>query len=64
MFWRYLPALVVAVVFDSADHTIGLVQRVLALDDITVTDFMLGLNVVGMSVLHFISKLIFRVRLK
>lgn len=59
-----LPAFVVTMVLDSAYSTIRLVQGVFALNDVTVAVLMLGLDVVGVGVLYFISELVFGVRLE
>lgn len=59
-----LPAFVITVVLDSAHSTIGLVQRVFALYNVTVAVLVLGLDIVGVGVLHFISELVFGVRLE
>lgn len=63
-FSNFLPAFVVTIVLYSAHSTVRLVQGVLALNDITVAAFVLGLDVVGVGVFHFISELVLRMRLK
>lgn len=61
---QILPAFVVTVVLDSAHSTIGLVQGVFALNNITVAVLVLGLDVVGVGILHFIGEFVFGVSLE
>uniref|UniRef100_A0A2H1W9R4 SFRICE_024529 n=1 Tax=Spodoptera frugiperda TaxID=7108 RepID=A0A2H1W9R4_SPOFR len=52
------PSLLVSVVLHDPDSTVGLVQTVHALHDVTVAGLMLGLLVTGVRVLHFVRELI------
>lgn len=53
--------LVVGGVVDSPQSSVGLLQLVVALDHITVTSLLLGLDVVGMRVVHGVLELVLRV---
>lgn len=63
-FLNFLPAFVVTIVLHSAHSTVGLMQGVFPLNDVTVAAFVLGLDVVGVGVFHFISELVLGMRLK
>lgn len=53
------PAVFVDGVLDSSDSTIGFVKGVLALGQISITSFFLGMDVTGVVVLNSIGKFVF-----
>uniref|UniRef100_A0A182TI12 Uncharacterized protein n=1 Tax=Anopheles melas TaxID=34690 RepID=A0A182TI12_9DIPT len=58
----FKTAVLVRLVLDDALGTVGLVQRVLSLDDIAITHFPLALVVAGVGILDTVLELVLRVR--
>lgn len=54
----------ISTILHSADGTVGFMQAVHALHDITIAALMLVLVVTSVVILHFVLKLVFRMTLK
>lgn len=70
MHWRRLmdygieAIVLIGGVVNCANGTIGLHQRVLSLDGVTITSLVLGLDIAGMEIINAILESIFGMRLK